>query len=236
MCRQAAAQKTPHMHQAPSANLQRDSSHDLISSSKNMTSWPWFTWSHAAWSFKSFSREVANPQTALVQLEVQAGAKVCVSIRSQSKFRWGLLSTSKVRTAWSAVSDTRRLITYMKPASTARRQRLEVVHSICFQQQMDFRAFATNIKVSEQRSSWTIRLPQEVLQQLHQAMCCSGRPCQTLFRNGACQTVRQSFLFLLHWVQLFCWWRVTSGTHWLICHAARQSFSAAREAGKYSQS
>ena len=59
----------------------------------------------------------------------------------------------------------------------------EVVHSICFQQQMDFRAFATNMKVSEQRSSWTVRLPQEVLQQLHQAMCCSGRPCQTHFQE-----------------------------------------------------
>ena len=59
----------------------------------------------------------------------------------------------------------------------------EVVRSICFQQQGDFRAFATNMKVSEQRSSWTIRLPQEVLQQLHQAMCCSGRPCQTHFQE-----------------------------------------------------
>ena len=57
----------------------------------------------------------------------------------------------------------------------------DIAASLCFNREVDHRAFATNLKIAEQRTSWSVRLSPQAAQDLGAMVCLDGRSCSEHF-------------------------------------------------------
>lgn len=59
----------------------------------------------------------------------------------------------------------------------------DVLDSVRFVNSHDFRAYTERLRVAEQRSAWTLHLPESVCSTLEESPCTDGRTCRQCFRE-----------------------------------------------------
>ena len=71
----------------------------------------------------------------------------------------------------------------------------DVLASTCFQQPLDHRAHVGQLKLAEQRSSWTMCLREEALQQLNDSLCSDGRALRDVLQGWGVESSRELTVF-----------------------------------------